>query len=1193
MISVLMLLFLVQLFVVQKASAQERRVSLHVVNIPLSSVLNELTKQTHYKFFYSDNNINPNQKVTLNVVNKPLNDVLDQLFKETEIGFQLKNNQILLFRKKTMAPIPVASPVSSNLIRVTGKVTDDKGQPLPGVTIVVKGTTTGTISDANGVYELNRVPSEGMLEYSFVGMQKQLINVKNKEHINVMLSEMVTGLNEVVVLGFGTQKKVNVTGAISTVSGTEIIKSPVANVTSALIGTTTGVSGLQMSGEPGQNANQIYIRGMSTYGNSQPLIVIDGVEQPAEQAYTELNGMDPNEIAGISVLKDAASTAVYGIRGANGVIIVTTKRGKEGKPVFNLSVNYGYNKAVNMLKQSSAYEWASMRNEAINIANNDLGNNSYSAYLFSPDQLWKFQNNRDFTPAEVAAMTNLTPDQQVQLNASPALYYRNTDITQQLYGNVGPQKQVNFNVSGGNARVTYYATLGYFTQVGIGPNISYGGDNTKSSFDRYNFRSNFDIHLNKNTDIVLNLTGQFGTTSAFGANSGTYGAVSPYNLGTRYQIMDQYLLEGNPMVLPGIIDGKLVSMIAGSAGNPITNPLGLQNVYQNGNPISNILISGIGTLANTLIDNNLRINHRMDYLTKGLSIHATVDYQNNYSKYVSQVYNIPSYNVQRDPANPNKLDFFGGSFGSNSFNSSSYNSTWSKIYFDAGIDYNRTFGDHKVTALLLGKAQQYSMPSDVFNTPSGLMGLVGRLTYNYKERYMLEYDLGYNGTEQFASGHRFGYFPAYSIGWVPTNEAFFHENKWVTFLKIRGSYGEVGNDLLGSTGRRYLFLPNSYNMNLSNSGSNQGYYLGNSNGSTVNPYYAGATEGALGNPIITWEKAKKLDVGFDSRFFSDRLSFTADYFHESRSNILTTLGIIPATFGVPWNNIPPANVGETLNQGYELSLGWKDKIGQVGYSAHIGISYAKNKIIYMSEAPNPYPWMDHTGYPIGQYFGLVSNGFFNTTQELANRPYNSYTSNVATLGDIRYKDLNGDGFINNKDIAPIGYSNLPQYHFNATLGLNYKGIDVSVLFIGTANGSYYLNSGYIIPFQKGGLGNVWQWEYDGHWTAAKAASGAKITFPRASIDGNSSSNDFLGSDFWLKSNNFFRVKNVEVGYSFPKRLIEHLQLNSLRVYFNATNLFTFKNALSQYGVDPEQTDTGASYLYPLTKVFNFGLNIQF
>ena len=1194
MLSVFLLLFLVQIFVIQKVNAQDKKVTVHMVNEPLAKVLNELTKQTNYKFFYSDNDTDENQLVTLSLVNKPLIEVLKQLFKGKNIGFQLKNGQILLFKKNEPKPGLATAEQSSNLIKVTGKVTDENGQVLPGVTVINKGTNSSTIADVNGNYSFENVPSNATLVFSFIGMQSQEVSVDNQSKINVGLSETSNSLNEVVVLGFGTQKKLNVTGAISTVSGADLVNRPVSNISSLLVGSTTGVSGLQVSGEPGQNGTQIFIRGQGTSTNSQPLIVIDGVEQPEEQAYSELNGMDPNEIAGISVLKDAASTAVYGIRGANGVIIVTTKTGKIGKPVFNLSVNYGSTQAVNLLKQASSYEWASTRNNAIQTSANDFGDKSYSAYLISPDQLWKLQNNRDFTPAEVADMTGLTDAQRAQLNASPALYYRNTDLMNQLFGNSAPQKQVNFNVSGGNDRVKYYTSLGYFTQNGIGVSMSYGGAQTGSSYDRYNFKSNFDIQLNKNTKVLLNLAGQFGTTHSTGAYSTSTGAIlATGDLGSRYLMLSQYVMEGNPLNFNGQIDGKLITGAGGIAGG-FGNPLGLQGIYTPGNAIVQMFNSGMGTTINTLSDNSIKLVHTLDYLTKGLSVHATADYQYNYTKFVSQTYSVPYYSVQRDFTDPNKMDFYGGATGYNSFNNDiKYNSTWSKTYFDAGIDYDRTFGSHKITALLLGRASQYNMPGDIFNTPSGLMGLVGRMTYNYKEKYLLEYDLGFNGTAQFAANQRFGYFPAYSVGWVPTNETFFKENKLVTFLKIRASYGEVGNDLLGS--RRFLYLPNSYNMNLGNSGNNQGYYLGSTDGSTSSAYYQGASEGALGNPYITWEKAKKLDIGLDARFLSDRFSITADYFHDDRSNILTNSGIIPLTLGVSGSNTAPVNIGVTVNSGYELSLGWKDKIGEVGYFVNAGVSYAKNKVLFQAEAPNPYSWMNHTGFPIGQYYGLVNDGFFNTSQELANRPYNTYTSNVATLGDIRYKDLNGDGKVDNKDIGAIGYSNLPQYHFNATVGINFKGFDASVLFIGTANGSYALNlssGSYVVPYWQG-TSNLWQWQNDGQWTAAKAASGAKITFPRPIMFGSSTSNSYLMSDFWLISNNYLRIKNLEIGYTLPVALTKHLLINSLRLYFNASNLFTFKNALSMYGVDPEQTDTGATFLYPLTKVINFGLKAQF
>ena len=451
---------------------------------------------------------------------------------------------------------------------------------------------------------------------------------------------------------------------------------------------------------------------------------------------------------------------------------------------------------------------------------------------------------------------------------------------------------------------------------------------------------------------------------------------------------------------------------------------------------------------------------------------------------------------------------------------------------------------------------------------------------------MAEVNVGYNGTEQFARGRRFGWFPAYSIGWVPTSEKFFPENDILTFLKIRASYGEVGNDQLGGN-RRFYYLPNTYNLNQG------GYWLGNSDGSSQNPYWVGATEGVIGNPDITWERAKKYDVGIEARFFRNRLSLVADWFREDRRNILTTLGTIPIIYGVSSDKVPPVNVGITKNQGYELLLSWEDQIGNWRYSLSGDVSYSRNKIVYKAEAENPYPWMNQTGFSIGQRFGLVSDGFFNTNEELANRPYNTYTANRATLGDIRYVDLNGDGLIDNKDIAPIGYPNYPEYHFNVKASVGWKGFDLRVLFIGTANGSYYLNSGYTMPFFKR-AGNAWKWMYDGRWTAERSAAGKKITFPRMTFDTTSSDNNYLTSDFWMKSSNFFKIKNIELGYTFDmtRGRLARSRIRALRVYFNANNVYTFKNELTDIGIDPETTD-GSTYIYPLTSVFSFGINLKF
>ena len=1080
-----------------------------------------------------------------------------------------------------MTYVPAINAQTSNLITVRGVVTDESGETLIGVAISIKNANTGTITDVNGNYSLRDVPGNGVLIFSYIGMNSREINVSGREVINVQMSGQSIGLDELVVTAFATQKKVNVTGAISTVTGKDIVSIPVGNVSNALIGNTPGVSGLQVSGEPGRNAASIRIRGVSTYGDATPLVVIDGVEQSAEQAFSELNSMDPNEILGVSILKDASSTAVYGIRAANGVIIITTKRGATGKPVISLSANYGITKATNLQKNLSSHDWAYMRNEGINHEIRSYANAaSNSTYLYDEYDLWKFLNNRDFTPDEVNAM-NLTPDQRAQLMNSPALYYRSEDLYAAQFGDYGPQSQINVNISGGTDRVKYFTSLGYFEQQGITRNETYYGADTQSRYNRYNFRSNFDINATNNLKISFSFSGQFGTTQGPGGSS------DPYDLGARYKQIMQYVYEGNPLNAPGIVDGHLINAYNTPPGT-IQRDLELKTGDQNGaqNAVFNLLNSGTGIVDNTLLNTTVKIEHDVDYLLKNLKVHATVNYQDNYNRLIRISPSLPSYSVRRSAENPNILEFFGGGLGQDSFSSQGY-SNWNKLYLDAGLNWKESFDKHNVSVLFLGKASKYYMPWDPnnTNTPSGIIGLVGRVTYNYDDRYMAEINVGYNGTEQFAKGKRFGLFPAYSVGWVPTSEAFFPENDILTFMKIRASYGLVGNDRLGND-RRYFYLPNTYST------SGRGYWWGDT-GSNVSDYYTGVLEGTLGNPNVTWEKAAKYDVGVEFKFLRDKLSFVADFYKEERNNILTTLGIIPGIYGVESGKVPPANVGKTENKGYELVLGWNDKAGGVNYYIEGHVSYSKNKIIYRAEAPNPYDWMNQTGHSIGQRFGLKTNGLYNTNEELANRPYNNYTSNKATLGDIQYVDLNGDGIIDNKDVAPIGYSNDPEYHYGIKAGMSYKGFDIELLFNGTAHGSYYVSTGISQPYYKR-AGNAWQWMYDGRWTPEKAASGEEVTFPRSIFSPTSSDNNYLNvrSDFWMYSNDFFKLKNAVIGYTFSPKKLERIGISSLRLYVSGNNLITFKNPMKALGIDPETSDRN-SYIYPLTRVFNMGLNIQF
>ena len=420
---------------------------------------------------------------------------------------------------------------------VSGTVKDEKGTGLPGVTIIVKGTAGGTTSMADGQYSV-KVSAGDELEFSFIGYASQTVRIGAQSVVDITLQEQSLLAEEVVVTAYAVQKKVNVTGSISQVKGTDLVATPVANISNALIGNTPGVSGLQTSGEPGHNAANIRIRGISTYGSASPLIVIDGVEQPSEQAMSELNAMDANEIQGISVLKDASSTAVYGIRGANGVIIVTTRRGNTGAPTVNFSMNYGFTRASNFQKGTSSYEYALLRNEAIrNEQRSFAGTESLSTYIFDDYDLWKFKNNRDYTPVEVDAKTNLSAEKREQLKKQPALYYANRDLYKEMFDRNAPQMQVNLNVAGGTQRVKYFVSFGYFSQAGITRDVHYHDANTGSKFNRYNFRSNFDISVAKNWKISINTAGQFGETQGLGSGS------DPYDLSSRYKSIMQSLLS--------------------------------------------------------------------------------------------------------------------------------------------------------------------------------------------------------------------------------------------------------------------------------------------------------------------------------------------------------------------------------------------------------------------------------------------------------------------------------------------------------------------------------------------------------------------------------------------------------------------------------------------------------------------------
>ncbi|MEI7501701.1 MAG: SusC/RagA family TonB-linked outer membrane protein [Paludibacter sp.] len=835
-------------FAIMFVFSQQKQITLNLNNVSVKEALEALKSNGGYSYWFDAKDLDISKKTSINVVNKSIDEVLVLVFKGQKVDYKIKDGYIVI-SKSTVKETPIQK--KSEFRKVSGIVLDENNQTVIGATILIKGTNTATITDVNGQFSIE-APDEGQLKVSYIGYETQIINTYGKIAVKISLNQSLKALNEVVVVGYGIQKKETVTGAIGSVGNKELMQAAVANVGNALVGRIAGLSAIQLSGEPGNNASTLRIRGVSTFSGSQdPLVVIDGIQQ----SFNVLNSMDANEIEGINILKDASATAVYGVRGANGVIIVTTKRGVSGKPQISFSTNQGITMVTSLPQLANSYDYALFRNQAI-INDANPANNQY---LFSDAELWKFKNNQDYTPQELASM-NLSAAQIAKIQSQGAMYYTSHDWYKEQYGKTAPQTQYNLNISGGTEKVKYFTSVGYLSQTGLINNASYGGSNVNSNYDRYNFRSNLDVSIFKNLEIKINTSAEFST------NSGIVGSGNATDNSSRYKQLNQSIVESSPFASPGFVDGKLIT---GLLYNPSIFALNTSGK----SPISNVLNSNMATYNTSIVSGSIRLKHTLDYLTKGLTIHALVSYDDRYTKGILSDNSIPGYSVGRNPSNPSQLVFSGGVVNSNTISDNWGNYKESKFYIETAMNYNRTFGKHAITGLVLANAQKYSNPNLQYNVPQGLMGISNRATYNYDERYLLEFNVGYNGSENFPIENRFGLFPAFSGGWVISNEPYFPKNKALTWLKVRASYGEVGNDQIG--GKRFLYQPSTWgNVGY---GTLSGFAFGSSNGFSMNSGYSGVMETTIGNPNVTWERAVKQNYALEMKFFKDKLSITADY----------------------------------------------------------------------------------------------------------------------------------------------------------------------------------------------------------------------------------------------------------------------------------------------------------------------------
>ncbi len=1000
--------------------------------------------------------------------------------------------------------------------KVTGTIVDEKGEPIIAASVLVDKTTIGTVTDVNGKFQLNIPNLSATLRITYIGYETQNVLINGRSSLAIILKESATSLDEVQVIAYGTQKKVTITGAISSMSGTDLLKTPVASLGNALAGKINGVSAVQYSGEPGADNPAIFIRGMGSLNSnsSTPLILVDGVERDFTQ-------IDPNEVENISVLKDASSTAVFGVRGANGVILVTTKRGAEGKPKVSLTTSFGMQVPTRLLKFANSYQYASFYNEA---QVND-GVTDPAKLKFQPNVLKAFQDH------------------------SNPLLYPDTDWLDMVLKPSAMQSQHNINISGGTDKVRYFVSLGAISQSGLFKTFD-SGYNFNFDYKRYNYRANLDMDLTKSTLLSINIGGYSATKN------------TPISNEDQNQLFRQ-LYWATPFSGAGIVDGKWIKTNSDIIKDPGSD--GLSPYY------------GKGYNAKTVNSLNLDLvlQQKLDFITQGLSVKLKGAYNTDYTHTKQRSSSIPYYTSLLD-ANGNVALMKSGDNSQLGFSESlDAGRNW---YAEFGVNYARKFGDHNVTALALYNQSKTYYPASYTDIPSGYTGLVGRITYDYLSRYLFDVNVGYNGSENFAPGKRYGLFPAVSAGWIITEESFMKNQDIVNYLKLRVSYGVVGNDKLyiNGTAQRFLYLPNSYTI------GGTGYNFGTNVGSNQ----PGAYEGNMNNPNVTWEKERKQNYGFDATFLKDRLKLSGDYFFNRRKDILITMNSMPGYLGM---SLPPMNKGVVENHGFEASLKWQDKLSKkFTYWINGNLSFARNKIIEQDEVTPNEDYLWRTGHSVGQPFVRTFWGFYDNT---ANARYKAqYGTDIATHagglkpGDCVYVDLNKDGVINSDDVSAQGYTDNPQYTAGVTLGFSYSGFDLSMQINGAWNTSRVLEETFSNPMGDTNAKGLLLSQYENRWTQETAAT---ATLPRASIQAKS--NNTVASTLFLVDASYIRLKNIEIGYNFNLDIIKRAGISSLRIFANGYNLVT----LDKLKISDPESRTSSRPNYPLTKVFNVGLKVGF
>jgi TonB-linked SusC/RagA family outer membrane protein len=1022
---------------------------------------------------------------------------------------------------------------------VTGVVRDEGGI-LPGASVVEKGVIgNGVVTNTNGRFTLTLKGNSNVLIVTFVGYATREFNVAGKTgSVDVTLTSNNQGLNEVIVVGYGKTTRVTNTGSVSSISAADIRTVPTANVQNALVGKLPGFFSTQASGQPGKDASDFFIRGISSLNpaGNQPLIIVDDIQY----TYDQLQQINVNEIETITILKDASTTAIYGIKGANGVLVVTTRRGKAGKPQVNFRNETGVQSPTKTPIFLNSYQSALLINQA--------ETNDGKPVTFSQSDLTAFQNHSD------------------------PYGHPDVDWYNKIFKKYSYQVNSNLDISGGTDQLKYFISGGALQQNGLVRDFPdpLANVNTQYDFKRYDFRSNLDLKANKTLDLRLDITTRFSDT-----NSPNESAAS--TLSDIYSFATE-----TPFTAPFL--------------NPNGSYAYAYSPFNSGHlPTLNARLATGGYQDQKRTDYNVLFNatQKLDAITDGLSLTGRVAYSSAeaYTRSTGNYGSIPSYHY--DPAtNTTTLNPAASYVFPNIYYAGNVNLYTTNVNLQLFGNYDHTFGKNHVTGLVLlnQSAQTFdandssfgALPSTQVGVPAKFRGVSFRGVYDFEGKYLFDIDAAYNGTDRFAANHRYGWFPAASVGYNISKENFFKKNLPVfSLFKVRASYGIVGSDV--APGNTYIYTQNYI--------QNSGTYNFGTSPNTYNQYY----EGALANTNVVWEKQKETDIGLDMNLFKDRLSVTFDYFHNVRYDQLITPNNIPLILGV---GLPAINLGRTQNQGFDGQIGYHDHIRDLQYGINFVYSIAKNKILFESEAQPAYPWLARTGKAINQPFGYKSLGYYSVADVNSINSYKAAhggsnagdpiaipdNGEIIQPGDLKYKDLNKDGYINVFDQTAIGNPSLP----NTTLGLNltaaYKGFSISVLFQGSFNYSFIITGTGIEPFQS-------QFQPI-HELAYTPATASIAQFPRLTTNPSTiNSPTYYPSDYWLVNAYYIRLKTVDIGYQFPSKSLP-LHLNNARIYLSAYNLFTWDN-YNKYQQDPEVSTNTAGDAYINQRVINLGLQLGF